>query len=169
MEGSVAPIPGILALKTIYNFTLLVNEAHSFMASGSNGGGSLNHWSDLGYSCPFSQVDIMTCMFSKSVGCTGGMVIANGDLASQLTVEGKVISTCGSERLFTAVLIRVLSVLREPLLISERMLQVRVKTTYAVTMLNKAVCKILSSPGSPIICFPVGEYDLIKGPLMESG
>lgn len=108
-------------------------------------------------------------MFSKSVGCTGGMVLANGDLASQLTVEGKVISTRGSERLSTAVLIRVLSVLRKPLLIRERMLQVRVKTTYATTMLTKAGCKILSSPGSPIICFPVGEYDVIKDPLMESG
>jgi len=158
MEGSVAPIPGILALKTIYNFTLLVDEAHSFMALGSEGRGSLNHWSDLGYACSFSQVNIMTCMFSKSVGCTGGMVLANGDLASQLTAEGKIIATRGSERLSTAVLVRVLSVLRKPLLIRERMLQVRLKTTYAARILTKAGCKILSSPGSPIICFPVGKF-----------
>lgn len=159
MEGSVAPIPGILALKTIYNFALLIDEAHSFMALGSEGKGSLNHWSDLGYPCAFASVDVMTCMFSKSVGCTGGMVLANGKYASQLAAEGKVIAARGSERLSTAVLVRVLSLLRKPRLIRDRMNQVRRKTTYAARMLARSGCKILSSPGSPIICFPVGKAD----------
>ena len=67
MEGSVSPGPSLLALKKIYQFSLLVDEAHSFMALGSMGRGSFNYWQDAGYECPLRSVDVMSCMFSKSV------------------------------------------------------------------------------------------------------
>lgn len=157
MEGTTGPIPAILALKKIYGFKLLVDEAHSFLSLGSTGRGSFNYWQDLGYDCPLKDADIMTCMFSKSVGCTGGMVLANGAFATQLAVEGLTIAKYGSEKLSTAVIVRVLGLLRKPQLIRRRMAALQSKATYAAHMLSKAGCKVLSSPGSPIVCFPVGK------------
>lgn len=159
MEGSVSPGPAILALKRIFGFTLLIDEAHSFMALGSRGRGSLEYWQDKGYDCPLNEVDIMSCMFSKSVGCTGGFVIANGIYARELERQGRLLQEQNVETLSTVVLVRILSILRKPLLIESRMRQISSKSTYVARKLSEAGCRILSSPGSAIICFPVGEWN----------
>ena len=99
MEGSISPGPAILALKEVYRFCLLIDEAHSFMALGSNGRGSFNHWQDAGYRCPMDEVDVMSCMFSKSVGCTGGFVLANGPFAAELGHQGEVLTSRWIEKL----------------------------------------------------------------------
>ncbi len=156
MEGSISPSPAILALKRVYKFCLLIDEAHSFMALGSAGKGSFNHWQDAGYDCPLSSVDVMSCMFSKSVGCTGGFVLANGLFARELQDQGKKLIIRGIEKLSTIVLLRILGLLRKPMLIQHRMNLVQEKAAYAARALSAAGCKILSSPGSAIICFPVG-------------
>ena len=156
MEGSISPGPAILALKRVYNFCLLIDEAHSFMALGSAGKGSFNHWQDAGYDCPLRSVDVMSCMFSKSVGCTGGFVLANGPFARELQDQGKKLITRGIEKLSTIVLLRILGLLRKPMLIQHRMNLVQEKAAYVARALSAAGCKILSSPGSAIICFPVG-------------
>lgn len=157
MEGSIAPIPSVIALKEIYRFTLLVDEAHSFMALGSTGRGSFDHWQDSGYDCPLSKVEVMTCMFSKSVGCTGGMVLANNDFAEELGRQRESFEQNGVEGLSTIVLLRVLSLLRTPQLIQHRMRLLRTKAVYVANELSKAGCKVISSPGSAVICFPVGK------------
>ena len=156
MEGSISPGPAILALKEVYKFCLLIDEAHSFMALGSHGRGSFNHWQDAGYCCPMNKVDVMSCMFSKSVGCTGGFVGANGPFAAELDRQGEILTTRGIERLSTIVLLRILGLLRKPLLIQERMGLVHEKAKYVAGALTAAGCKVLSSAGSAIICFPVG-------------
>lgn len=156
MEGAVSPAPAILALKRLYNFSILVDEAHSFMAMGSNGRGSFNHWQDLGYDCPLKSVDVMSCMFSKSVGCTGGCVLANGLFAKELRSQGKRLVDGNAEKLSTIIQLRILGLLRKPMLIQYRMRLVQEKSTYVAEALTSAGCKVLSSPGSAIICFPVG-------------
>lgn len=156
MEGSISPSPAILALKRVYNFCLLIDEAHSFMALGSAGKGSFNHWQDAGYDCPLRSVDVMSCMFSKSVGCTGGFVLANGLFARELQDQGKKLIIRGIEKLSTIVLLRILGLLRKPMLVQYRMNLVQEKAAYVARALSAAGCKILSSPGSAIICFPVG-------------
>lgn len=158
MEGSVSPTPALLALKRAYKFTLLIDEAHSFMALGSEGRGSFNYWEDAGYECPMSEVDIMSCMFSKSVGCTGGFVLANGIFATELRKQGEARDVRGVETLSTIVLLRILGLLRKPLLIKHRMCMVREKAEYVARALKGAGCRVLSSPGSAVICFSVGEY-----------
>ena len=160
MQGSISPGPAILALKRIYNFSLLIDEAHSFMALGSSGKGSFNHWQDLGYECPLSQVDVMVCTFSKSFGCLGGLVLANGSFANALHKQGEEITRQGGEKLSTTVSLRILSLLRKPLLIQDRMRLIQEKAGYVAKALSSAGCKILSSPGSAIVCFPVGQWDL---------
>lgn len=157
MEGSISPGPAILALKRIYNFALLIDEAHSFMALGSNGKGSFNHWQDAGYDCPLSSVDVMSCMFSKSVGCTGGFVLANGPFANELQRQGEKLINGKIEKLSTIILLRILGLLRKPMFIQHRMNLVQEKSAYVARALSEAGYKILSSPKSAIICFPVGQ------------
>ncbi|EAS35853.2 uncharacterized protein CIMG_01207 [Coccidioides immitis RS] len=156
MEGSVSPGPALLALKKVYNFALLVDEAHSFMALGSAGRGSFNHWEDLGYKCPLEEVDVMSCMFSKSVGCTGGFALANGVFAEELRKQGETLKERGVETLSTVVLLRILNLLSKPKLIRHRMCLLRKKSEYISRALGNAGFRILSTPGSPIVCFPVG-------------
>ncbi|KAI9695781.1 MAG: hypothetical protein M1836_006047 [Candelina mexicana] len=156
MEGSISPGPAILALKRVYNFCLLIDEAHSFLALGSSGKGSFNHWQDAGYDCPLRSVDVMSCMFSKSVGCTGGFVLANGPFAGELETQGKRLVNSKIEKLSTIILLRILSLLRKPMFIQHRMGLVQEKAAYVAKALSAAGCTILSSPGSAIICFPVG-------------
>ena len=158
MEGSISPGPALLALKRAYKFALLVDEAHSFMALGSAGRGSFNFWEDAGYDCPMSEIDIMSCMFSKSVGCTGGFVLANGIFATELLKQDEALDARGVETLSTIVLLRTLGLLRKPLLIRYRMRMVREKAGYVARALQGAGCRVLSSPGSAVICFSVGEY-----------
>lgn len=161
MEGSVSIGPMVVALKRLYQFTLLVDEAHSFMAMGSAGKGSFNHWQDAGYDCPLKAVDIMFVMFSKSVGCTGGCVLANGSLfAHELRAQGEKLEEGRMEKLSTIILLRISGLLRKPMLIQERMKLLHEKATYVAKELTRAGCKILSSPGSAIICLPVGVYVL---------
>ena len=159
MEGSVSIGPPVVALKRMYGFTLLVDEAHSFMAMGSDGKGSFNHWQDAGYDCPLKAVDIMSVMFSKSVGCTGGCVLANGsNFADELRLEGQKLEENKVEKLSTIILLRISGLLRKSMLIQERMSSLREKATYVASELTRAGCRILSSPGSAIICLPVGVY-----------
>ncbi|KAL9590199.1 MAG: hypothetical protein Q9203_001011 [Teloschistes exilis] len=172
MEGSIPPGPAILALKEVYRFCLLIDEAHSFMALGSNGRGSFNHWQDAGYRCPMDGVDVMSCMFSKSVGCTGGFVLANGPFALELRRQGEVLTTRGIEKLSTIVLLRILGLLRKPLFIQHRMRLVKEKAGYVARALTAAGCKVLSSTGSAIVCFPVGtvrQVALFHGEAMKHG
>lgn len=157
MEGSVSPGPAILALKRVFNFSLLIDEAHSFMAMGSYGKGSFNHWQDAGYDCPFSSVDVMSCMFSKSVGCTGGFVLANGPFAKELQRQGEKLINGKLEKLSTIILLRILGLLRKPMFIRHRMSLLQEKAAYVTGALSEAGCNILSSPKSAIICFPVGQ------------
>lgn len=156
LEGLSAPIPALLALKRVYNFCLFVDEAHSFLSMGHGGRGSFEHWQDLGYDCPLTDCDIMTCMFSKSAGCTGGMVLTRGGLASHLDQQGQEVYGRGSEQLSTAVLVRLLDILCKPALISWRCAMIRNKGLYAARLLDKAGFRVLSFPGSPVICFSVG-------------
>lgn len=129
------------------------------MALGSKGRGSFNHWEDAGYECPTREVDVMSCMFSKSVGCTGGFVLANGLFAPELQKQGKELELRGVETLSSIVLLRILGLLRKPLLIQHRMHLVHQKANYVAQELKKAGCRILSAPGSAIVCFSVGECE----------
>nr|A0A3G9HHK2.1 RecName: Full=Aminotransferase ALT4; AltName: Full=AAL-toxin biosynthesis cluster protein 4 [Alternaria alternata]BBG74270.1 oxamine synthetase [Alternaria alternata] len=156
LAGNVAPIPAILALRKVFNFCLLVDEAHSFMAIGCKGRGSFEWWQARGYECPLSEVDIMTATLSKSVGCTGGLVMANKIYASNLQHQARLQREEGDECLSTIVLFRALTLIRKPLFIERRMKTLEEKARYVAERLDEAGCLLLSPPGSPIICFPVG-------------
>jgi serine palmitoyltransferase len=160
MEGSMSPAPAILALKNIYGFTLLVDEAHSFMSIGSAGRGTFNRWQDLGYDCPYNGADLMTFTFSKGVSSTGGFALANGVHAEALLEQSQMLASQGVESLPTIVLLRFLSILKKPRLVEERMRIVLEKSEYVASKLKEAGLRVLAAPGSPMICFPVGKSAL---------
>lgn len=158
MEGAVAPCPAILALKHIYNFTLMVDDAHGFMSMGHGGRGAFEYWQDKGYDCPLSEIDIFTATLSKSVGCTGGYVVANGIYAAQLQRQEVLLQQGRRETLASVALLRTLALIRKRLLVEDRMRQLKEKSLYVTERLSEAGCHILSTPGSSIICFPVGKF-----------
>lgn len=153
-------MPAILALRRIFKFCLLVDEAHSFMALGRGGRGSFEWWQARGYACPLAEVDVMTATLSKSVGCTGGFIVANGVYATELQRQATLQHEAGAETLSTVVLLRALSLIRKPRFIERRMATLEKKARFVAERLAEAGCLVLSSPGSPIICFPVGECPL---------
>lgn len=155
-----SPAPAILALKNIYGFTLLVDEAHSFMSIGSAGRGTFNRWQDLGYDCPYNGADLMTFTFSKGVSSTGGFALANGVHAEALLEQSQMLASQGVESLPTIVLLRFLSILKKPRLVEERMRIVLEKSEYVASKLKEAGLRVLAAPGSPMICFPVGKSAL---------
>lgn len=157
MEGSVPPLPAILALKKTYGFKLLVDEAHSFLGLGSSGRGSFEYWQDQGFDCPLDEADFMTCTFSKSVGCLGGAVLANGEFARHMQPEASITHGHCGKGIASIVLVRVLQLLRKTNLIRHRMELLKHKSFYVARRLASAGCKILGSPGSPNVCFPVGK------------
>lgn len=169
LESLSAPLPAVIALKKVYNFCLLVDEAHSFLSMGHGGRGSFDHWQDLGYDCSLTDCDVMTCMFSKSAGCTGGMVLARRSLAPLLAQQGREAYERGHEQLSTIVLVRLLNILRKPKLIQHRCQTIRKKGLYAASVLERAGFRVLSFPGSPIICFSVGKmtHETPQDPLTD--
>jgi serine palmitoyltransferase len=146
----------LVALKRAYKFALPVDEAYSFKALGSAGQGSLNHWKDARYDCPLSEVDIMSCMFSKSAEGTGGFVLANGIFATELRKGGEMLDARGVEALSTIVLLQILGLLRKKKLVAHRMYMLREKAAYVGREQNIAGLHVLASPGSAVICLPVG-------------
>lgn len=76
--------------------------------------------------------------------------------ARELQDQGKKVIIRGIEKLSTIVLLRILALLRKPMLIQHRMNLVQEEAAYVARALSEAGCKILSSPGSAIICFLVG-------------
>ena len=93
---------------------------------------------------------------TSNKGCTGGFVLANGHFARELNKQRQKVIHRGVEKLSTIGLLRTLSLLRKPMLIQHRMELLRDKATYVAEALKSAGCKVLSYPGSAIICFPVG-------------
>ena len=72
MEGDLAPLPEIIALKKKYpNTVLMVDEAHGIGVFGRNGRGVCDH-----FGCT-ADVDLIMGTFSKSLASIGGFIAAD--------------------------------------------------------------------------------------------
>ena len=78
MEGDIAPLEKIVALKEKYNFLLYVDEAQTFGFYGENGSGLCNH---LGVA---DDVDFIMTTLSKSTASIGGIVATSKEFATFL-------------------------------------------------------------------------------------
>ena len=72
MEGSLAKLPEIVALKMKYKAYIYLDEAHSIGAMGPNGRGVTDY-----FGVSPSDIDIMMGTFTKSFGAAGGYIAAS--------------------------------------------------------------------------------------------
>ncbi|MEB2344860.1 MAG: aminotransferase class I/II-fold pyridoxal phosphate-dependent enzyme [Deltaproteobacteria bacterium] len=68
MEGDLAPLPGIVALKQRFGARLMVDDAHGLGVLGASGRGTAEHFGVEG------EVDLVMGTFSKSLAAIGGFV-----------------------------------------------------------------------------------------------
>lgn len=78
MSGDIAPLKAIVALKTKYDFLLVVDEAHSFGLYGEHGKGLCQREGVL------DGVDFLTSTFSKATASIGGFIATKSRYVSYL-------------------------------------------------------------------------------------
>ncbi len=71
MDGDIAPLPAIVALKEKYGAALMVDDAHATGVLGERGGGTVEHFNMHG------RVEIQIGTLSKALGGVGGFVAAS--------------------------------------------------------------------------------------------
>ncbi|HEY8492293.1 MAG TPA: aminotransferase class I/II-fold pyridoxal phosphate-dependent enzyme [Myxococcota bacterium] len=74
MEGDLAPLPEIVALKKRFAARLMVDDAHGLGVLGENGRGTAEHFAVEG------EVDLVMGTFSKSLAAIGGFVAGDGEV-----------------------------------------------------------------------------------------
>ncbi|MCL1965329.1 MAG: aminotransferase class I/II-fold pyridoxal phosphate-dependent enzyme [Firmicutes bacterium] len=79
MDGDIAPIPAIVALKKKYGCFLMVDEAHSACVIGRTGGG-VDEYFDLKH----DDIDIKMGTLSKGLGTCGGYLAGSRNLVEYL-------------------------------------------------------------------------------------
>jgi serine palmitoyltransferase len=79
MEGTITPLPEIIALKKKYKAYLYLDEAHSIGALGPTGRGVVEH-----FGCDPRDVDMLMGTFSKSFGAAGGYIAGSQKLINCL-------------------------------------------------------------------------------------
>ncbi len=73
MEGDIADLPGIVALKEKYNCAVMVDEAHGLGVLGRQGRGTCDHFGLT------DDVEIIMGTFSKSLAAIGGFCAADSE------------------------------------------------------------------------------------------
>ncbi len=68
MEGDIAPLPELVALKKKFGTRLIVDDAHGLGTMGPNGRGTAEHFGLM------DDVDLITGTFSKSFASIGGVI-----------------------------------------------------------------------------------------------
>jgi glycine C-acetyltransferase len=71
MDGDIAPLPEVVALKEKYGVALMVDDAHATGVLGKTGGGTVEHFNLHG------RVEIQIGTLSKALGAVGGFVAAS--------------------------------------------------------------------------------------------
>jgi glycine C-acetyltransferase len=84
MEGSIAPLPDLLALCREYNATLMVDDSHATGVLGAKGRGTAEHFGMLG------EIDIITSTLGKALGgAAGGFVAGSAATCDYLTQRAR--------------------------------------------------------------------------------
>ena len=78
MEGDLAKLPEIVALKKKYNASIMVDEAHGLGVFGKEGRGVCDHFGVT------DDVDLIMGTFSKSLASIGGFIASDSDTINYL-------------------------------------------------------------------------------------
>ena len=77
-DGDYVDLPSVVSLAERYNAQIMLDSAHDFGLVGENGRGVAEHFGLL------DRIDILIGTMSKALGSTGGFVICNSTMATQL-------------------------------------------------------------------------------------
>jgi 8-amino-7-oxononanoate synthase len=83
MEGDVAPLPEIVALKHRFGARFMVDDAHGLGVFGENGRGTPEHFGVEG------EVDLVMGTFSKSLAAIGGFIAGPADVIDFVKHEAR--------------------------------------------------------------------------------
>ena len=83
MEGDLADLPGIVALKKKYGARLILDDAHGVGVYGAQGRGTADHFGVQ------ADVDVLIGTFSKSFASTGGFVAADEVITHYIKHHGR--------------------------------------------------------------------------------
>lgn len=83
MEGDIAPLPELVALKKKYGTKLFVDDAHGLGTMGPNGRGTAEHFGVE------DDVDLITGTFSKSFASIGGVIAGPHEVINFIRHHGR--------------------------------------------------------------------------------
>ncbi|OQO06053.1 hypothetical protein B0A48_08641 [Cryoendolithus antarcticus] len=156
MDGTVPPLPEIVALKQEYGFRIYIDEAHSILSIGSTGTGVVGYFQDREFDTDLdarlssSDVDMLGGTLSKSFSSVGGFVLCSSELTQYIEVRSRQMAESGSSLIPTLSLIRTLQILMDPTTIRRRLTHLRnVSRFVSSTLVAKGYC-VSTTPGAPI-------------------
>lgn len=109
MDGDIANMQAIVALKEKYNFTIMVDEAHATGIIGNKGAGIVSHYGLT------DKIDIQMGTFSKALGVEGAYVAASEEIINFLINKsrGFIYSTASSPAVIGAVIAAIKLVMQD--------------------------------------------------------
>jgi 8-amino-7-oxononanoate synthase len=148
MEGDLAPLPGLVALKRRHGARLMVDDAHGLGVFGEHGRGTPEHFGVE------SEVDLVMGTFSKSLAAVGGFVAGERYVIEHIkhTARAEIFSAAPPPASVAAVLKALEIVEREP----ERRKRLWENTEYMKRELV-AIGFDTGHSASPVIPIVVGE------------
>jgi len=151
MEGDLAKLPEIVALKKKYDASIMVDEAHGLGVFGRNGRGTCDHFGVT------DDVDLIMGTFSKSLASIGGFIAADFDTINYLRHNSRTyIFSASNTPATTAAAMEALNILKsEP----ERIENLWKVTNYALARFKDAGFE-MGETESPII--PLYVRDVFK-------
>ena len=151
MEGDLAKLPEIVALKHKYNCSVMVDEAHSLGVFGKHGRGVCEHFGLT------DEVDLIMGTFSKSLASIGGFIASDADTINYLrhTCRSYIFSASNSPAATAAALEALHIIQQEP----ERIERLWNVTRYALRRFREEGFEI-GETESPII--PLYVHDVEK-------
>ena len=151
MEGDLAKLPEIVALKHRYNCSVMVDEAHSLGVFGKHGRGVCEHFGLT------DEVDLIMGTFSKSLASIGGFIASDADTINYLrhTCRSYIFSASNTPAATAAALEALHIIQQEP----ERIERLWEVTRYALRRFREEGFEI-GDTESPII--PLYVHDVEK-------
>ena len=163
MEGDLAKLPEIVALKHKYNCSIMVDEAHGLGVFGKQGRGVCDHFGLT------DEVDLIMGTFSKSLASIGGFIAADADTINFLrhTCRPYIFSASNTPAATAAALEALHIIQQEP----ERIEQLWNVTHYALHRFREEGFEIgeTESPIIPLYVHDVEKTFLVTKLAFEAG
>jgi 8-amino-7-oxononanoate synthase len=165
MEGDIAELPAIVALKKRHGALLMVDEAHSFGVLGDSGFGVGEH-----FGLAAEDIDIRMGTLSKALGASGGYIAGDSKLIDYLkfTAPGFLFSVALPPAETAAALAALGLLRREP----ERAARLRAKSALFLDRARALGLDTETSAGTPIVPVVIGHPHRclqLAGALFEEG